>query len=108
MVIVLFHIKVRDDANLAAYERTSERMIEIVSAMPGFLGLEGYAGADGSELAVARFESDEAVQAWKAQPEHVRTQERGRAEFFAAYDITVADVIRHYDWSAAAAATLAS
>jgi heme-degrading monooxygenase HmoA len=108
MVVVLFHIKVREDADVAEYERTSERMIDLVSAMPGFLGLEGYAGEDGSELAVARFESDEAVRAWKDQPEHVRTQERGRTEFFASYDITVAEVIRHYDWSVAEATALLS
>lgn len=68
-------------------------------AYPGFLGLEGYSGTDGSELAVAHFDSDEAVRAWKQHSEHVQTQERGRSEFFHSYDITVAEVIRHYDWS---------
>jgi heme-degrading monooxygenase HmoA len=101
MVVVLFHINVRADADKAEYERASERMVELVSSMPGFLGVEGFAAADGSELAVARFESEKAVRDWKAHPEHVRTQERGRTEFFASYDITVAQVIRHYSWSAA-------
>lgn len=104
MVIVLFHIKVREDADGAEYQRASERMLEVVSGMPGFLGIEGFAGEDGSELAVARFDSDEAVQAWKNNPEHLRTQERGRSEFFDAYAITVTEVIRHHDWSRTAAA----
>jgi len=102
MVVVLFHIKTRPDIDQDEYQRTFERMMELVSAMPGFQGLDGFAGEDGSELAVARFDSDEAVRAWKAQPEHVRTQERGRTEFFDTYEITVAEVSRQYSWSATA------
>jgi heme-degrading monooxygenase HmoA len=104
MVVVQFKIKPREDVDQEEYGRTFERMLELVSEMPGFLGIDGYTGEDGSELALARFESDEAVQAWKQHPEHLKTQERGRTEFFAAYDITVAEVLRHYEWSAAAAA----
>lgn len=106
MVVVLFHIKLRDNADTAEYQRTSERMVEIVSGMPGFRGIEGFTGEDGSELAVARFDSDEAAQAWKRHPEHVRTQEKARAEFFDTYDITVAEVIRHNEWSATVAASM--
>jgi heme-degrading monooxygenase HmoA len=100
MVVVLFRIRLRQDADRDEYDRASERMVEIVSGLPGFVGIEGFAGADGSELAIAQFESDDAVRAWKQHPEHVTTQERGRTEFFESYDITVAEVIRHYDWSA--------
>jgi len=101
MIVVLFHIRTRTDIDQEEYERTFLRMMELVSAMPGFQGLEGFTGEDGSELAVARFDSDEAVRAWKQQPEHMRTQERGRTEFFETYDITVAEVSRQYAWSAA-------
>lgn len=103
MVVLLFHIKVREDVDAAEYQRTSERMVELVSGMPGFRSIEGFTGEDGRELAIAYFDSDEAVQAWRDHPEHVHTRERGRTEFFDAYDITVAEVIRHYDWSATTA-----
>jgi heme-degrading monooxygenase HmoA len=106
MVVVLFHIKLREDVDTAEYQRTAERMVEIVSGMPGFRDIAGFTGEDGSELAVARFDSDEAAQAWKCHPEHVRTQERARAEFFEAYDITVAEVIRRNEWSATVAASM--
>ena len=107
MVTVQFKITPREDVDQAEFERTFSRMLELVSQMPGFLGIDGYAGEDGTELAVARFESDEAVKAWKQHPEHLETQERGRRNFFAANDITVAEVLRHYEWSAAAAAATA-
>jgi heme-degrading monooxygenase HmoA len=89
------------------YGRTFERMLELVSGMDGFRGIEGFTGEDGSELALAHFDSDEAVQAWKQHPEHLKTQERGRTEFFTAYEITVAEVFRHYEWSAGSAAATA-
>lgn len=98
MVVVLFHIKTRQDIDGAEYQRAFEYMMEHVSSMPGFLGIDGFTGEDGSELAIARFDSDEAVLAWKLHPEHVKMQDRGRTEFFAAYDITIAEISRHYGW----------
>jgi heme-degrading monooxygenase HmoA len=99
MEIVLFRIRTRPDLNEQEYQRTFERMLKLVSEVPGFIGIEGFSGEDGSELAVARFDSPEALATWRDQPEHVHTRQRGREEFFAAYDITIATVTRHYDWS---------
>jgi heme-degrading monooxygenase HmoA len=79
-------------------------MGELVSGLPGFVSIEGFDLGERSELVLARFESDEAVRAWKAHPEHVRTQERGRTEFFESYEITVAEEIRHYHWTGSLAA----
>lgn len=100
MILVVFQIKLRADADLAAYESTSERMVEILSGLPGFLGLAGFAAADGGECALAYFDSHDTVAAWKDHPEHRGARERGRNEFFESYDITVAEVARHYEWSA--------
>lgn len=98
MKVVLFRIQVREDVDEPEYQRTFERMLELVSEIPGFRGIEGFTGENGRELAVAWFDSDEALVTWKHQPEHVVTQERGRVEFFSAYDITIAEVERRYGW----------
>ena len=98
MEIVLFKIHTREDIDQTEYEAAFERMLALVSEIPGFVGIEGYRGEDGSELAVARFETSEAIAAWRDQPEHAATRERGRSEFFESYDITIATVKRHYDW----------
>jgi heme-degrading monooxygenase HmoA len=100
--VVLFHIRPRPGRDEAEYQRTFERMLELVSDIDGFLGIEGFSGEDGSELAVAKFSTDDAIRAWKAQPEHVATQQRGRDEFFSAYQVTVAAVTRSYEWAATA------
>lgn len=99
MEIVLFHIRTRPDINQQEYQRAFEQMLEQVALIPGFIGIEGFSGEDGRELAVARFDSAEAIATWRDQPDHVRTRQRGREEFFEAYDITIATVWRHYDWS---------
>lgn len=98
MEIVLFEVRTRDGIDVAEYERTFVRMVELAHTVPGFLGIEGYASGSGTEMAVARFETPEAVRQWRDHPEHVEVRRRGREEFFAGYDITVASVSRHYDW----------
>jgi heme-degrading monooxygenase HmoA len=100
MEIVLFHINPREGFDQQEYQKAFERMLELVSESPGFVSIEGFTGEDGSELAVARFESADAIALWRDQPEHVRTQQRGRDEFFASYDITIATVWKQYDWTA--------
>jgi heme-degrading monooxygenase HmoA len=100
--VVLFHIRPRPGRDEAEFQRTYERMVELVSGMDGFLGVEGFSGEDGSELVVIKFSTDDAIRAWKAQPEHVATQQRGRNEFFGAYQVTVAAVTRSYEWAAPA------
>jgi len=96
--IVLFRIQTRPDLDAAAYEDAFEEMLALVAEIPGFVGLEAFTGEDGSELAVARFETDEALAAWRVLPAHRRMQERGRSEFFATYTITVTDLDREYSW----------
>lgn len=77
-------------------------MVELVSAMPGFLGMD-YAATDDGELLVARFESHEAVKAWHDHPEHLEAQQAGRDRFFAQYRIEVCDTVRDYEFNADAA-----
>jgi heme-degrading monooxygenase HmoA len=99
MEVVLFKIRPRPDIDQDEYSRTFEEMLELAAQSPGFIGIDGYAGEDGSELAVARFESTEAIDLWRDNPRHVQARERGRREFFDAYEITIGTVGRHYDWS---------
>lgn len=99
MVIVVFKNKPRQDIDRAEYEATFGHMYQLASAMPGFISIDGYAAEDGSELAVVKFESEETLAAWKNHPEHVKTQERAREEFYESYSIIVGEVIRDYTFS---------
>lgn len=101
MEVVLFRIHPRENIDVVEYENAFNRMVELVSEIPGFLGIEGFTGEDGSELAVARFDSPDAIARWRDHPEHIRTRERGREEFFASYEITIATTWKQYGWNAA-------
>lgn len=98
MVIVLFENRLRADIDEAEYGQAFERMFGLASQMPGFISIVGYTAADGAELAVVRFESEETLQAWRNHPEHVKTQARRREAFYESYKITVATPSREYDF----------
>jgi heme-degrading monooxygenase HmoA len=98
MYVVLFHIRTRPEVDEDAYGQAFEEMLATVAAVPGFISIEGFTGEDGSEMAVVRFESEEAIVAWRNHPDHVRTRDRGREEFFDSYEIAVAEVTRAYAW----------
>jgi heme-degrading monooxygenase HmoA len=98
MIVVLFKSRLRDDANVSDYEALGGRMYEIVSGMRGFIDLESYSTADG-ELVVVRFESDEALQAWRNHPDHQDAQRLGREVFYEWYHIQVCSLDREYQYS---------
>jgi heme-degrading monooxygenase HmoA len=97
MVVVVFVITLRPDLPASEYEATGTRMVELVSSMPGFLGME-YAATEGGELLVARFESHEALAAWREEPEHKAAQALGREKFFSHYRIDVCEAVRSYEF----------
>ena len=101
MIVVVFRITHRADLATAEYEKLGARMGELVGAMPGFLGMD-YAPIEGGELLVARFDSHEALDAWREEPEHKLAQQLGRDRFFAHYEIEVCEVVRSYGFDAAA------
>jgi heme-degrading monooxygenase HmoA len=70
MVIALFEHRLRSDIDAAEWEQAFGRMVSLASATPGFGSINGYAGQDGSGLAVVRFESEAAMQTRRAHPEH--------------------------------------
>jgi heme-degrading monooxygenase HmoA len=99
MVVVVFKITHRPDLPVAEYEETATRMLELVSGMPGFLDMD-YAATEGGELLIARFESHEALEAWRNLPEHKEAQALGRERYFAAYRIEVCEPVRSYEFQA--------
>ena len=99
MIVVLFRTRVRPDAAEAGYEATAQRMVERVSRMPGFVSFNWFTSPEGEELSVAQFESEEALAAWRNDPEHLEAQRRGKDIFFDAYHIQVCSLIREYGFT---------
>lgn len=96
MVIVLFGTELRADVDRAEYEARNRRMDELVRQMPGFISIKSYTADDGDRVVIARFESEEALDAWRFQPEHIEAQRKGRDDYYESYWVQACTTIRDY------------
>jgi heme-degrading monooxygenase HmoA len=94
MIVALFRTYLRPQAELEALGVLHQRMHALVTTMPGFISVKMFTAEDGEVLALAEFESLDALKAWKEHPEHVVAQQRGREEFFAEYRAQICSSIR--------------
>jgi heme-degrading monooxygenase HmoA len=78
------------------YADTAQRMIDLASAQPGFLGVESARGSDGLGITVSYWESEEAIRAWKAQTEHRVAPAAGRDIWCEQFEVKIARVERAY------------
>ena len=78
------------------YDRMAERMVELASRQPGFLGAESARGADGFGITVSYWASVEAIADWKKNIEHLAAQELGKTAWYEHYELRVAKVERAY------------
>jgi heme-degrading monooxygenase HmoA len=78
MVIVVFRTHVKPQADLEKLNALNQKMVALVSKLPGFLSIKDFSAQDGEFLVIAEFDSLESVDAWKAHPEHLVAQRRAR------------------------------
>jgi heme-degrading monooxygenase HmoA len=76
------------------YGDTAERMVELASQQPGYLGIESV--RNGLGITVSYWESLEAIKAWKQNAEHLVAQSRGRGEWYASFKLRICKVERDY------------
>jgi heme-degrading monooxygenase HmoA len=93
MTIAIFRTRMKPDVNMDEFIALHHRMNEIVSNMPGFVSVKLFRAEDGETLALAEFESLEALNAWRDHPEHVVARQRG-LEFFGDYSVKVCSLVR--------------
>lgn len=89
---VIFTSKLRSTAD--GYGAAADRMVELASNEPGFLGIESARGADGVGITVSYWDSLDAVAKWREHAEHKLVQALGRASFYERYDLRVSRVVR--------------
>ena len=80
----------------AGYGGMAERMVELASVQPGFLGIESVRGADGLGITVSYWADEAAIVAWKANMEHQAAQSAGKRVWYADYQLRVCRVERAY------------
>lgn len=78
----------------AAYAAAADRMEELARTIPGYLGIESARSGDGTAITVSYWAHEAAVAEWRAHPEHLEVQGRGRTDWYEWYELRVARVER--------------
>ena len=86
----------RNGRDEPGYAIMGERMAELGSAMPGYLGLESTRDIDGLGITVSYWESEAAILAWREHATHLMAQETGKNRWYDHYELRVAKVERAY------------
>lgn len=76
------------------YLHTAERMLELASQQPGFLGFE--TAREDIGISVSYWTDEASIKAWKANAEHLAAQQRGKQDWYQWYRVRVCRVEREY------------
>jgi heme-degrading monooxygenase HmoA len=82
----------RTDLDSEGYAKTAERMVQLASEQPGFLGMESARGADGVGITVSYWGSLESIRRWREHAEHRIAQRDGKAKWYERYELRVCRV----------------
>lgn len=78
------------------YKETADRMVELASEQPGFLGVESARNEIG--ITVSYWNDLESIKNWKMNAEHTMAREKGRTDWYKAFKVRIAKVERDYDF----------
>jgi heme-degrading monooxygenase HmoA len=84
MITTVFRSRLRAEGS-EEFLALADRMLEIARSMPGFVSYTNFRSADGERASIIEFESAEALQAWRAHPEHAAAQQKGRESYYEEY-----------------------
>src|SRR5207302_8078561 len=90
---------IRTSADDAGYGETAERMFELASARPGFLGIESVRATDGVGITVSYWRSLADIDTWREQAEHRLAQTDGKAKWYERFALRVCKVERAYGFA---------
>lgn len=94
MIVTVFRVRVREEANLAELEALTQRLLTLVRGMPGFLSVKDFQAEDGEGLTLVEFDTMEHQMQWRDHPEHQAAQALGRTKFFKEYSVQVCELVR--------------
>jgi heme-degrading monooxygenase HmoA len=86
----------RNESDAAGYAFMAEKMLDLASGQPGFLGVDSARGEDGFGITVSYWESREAIAAWRAHAEHRIAQELGRSRWYRDFRLRICQVESEY------------
>lgn len=96
-VAVIFTSR-RTAGHAADYAAAAVAMDAAAARQPGYLGMASARGEDGFGITISYWAGAAAALAWRADAEHAAVRALGRARWYEAYEVVVADVTRGYRW----------
>ena len=78
------------------YAKAADRMAQLASSQPGYLGVDSVRDANGVGITVSYWTSEEAIAAWRRNAEHTIVREQGRRSWYKEYELRVAKIERAY------------
>lgn len=96
--IAVIFVSQRTDSDAQGYADAAEAMDALAARQPGYCGVDSARGANGLGITVSWWVDEASALAWRAHPEHAAIRERGRSEWYSAYEVAVAEVGRSYKW----------
>jgi heme-degrading monooxygenase HmoA len=85
---------VRTPADPEGYAAMADRMVELGSGQPGFLGVESVRDAHGLGITVSYWASLAAIRNWREHAEHQVAQSQGRSTWYHEYRLRICRVER--------------
>lgn len=76
------------------YGEMAEKMIQLVSQQPGFLGVES--AREDVGITVSYWTDLEAIRRWKENFEHQKAQKSGREAWYSSFQVRIAKVEHDY------------
>ncbi len=77
------------------YVETAERLRALAFEKYGCLDFHALSEGD-REIAISYWPSEAHIAAWKADPEHIEAQARGRRRWYSQYSVEVVEIKRSY------------
>lgn len=78
------------------YLVAAQRMVELASQQPGFLGIHSVRNADGVGITISYWSSMQAIRNWKQNAEHLVIQRIGKEKWYEWFDLRIAKVESGY------------
>ena len=87
---------VRAEGDEEGYAAASDRMVQLASEQPGYLGVDSVRDLNGAGITVSYWSSEEAILAWRRHAQHTLAREQGRRNWYTQFEVRVAKVERAY------------
>jgi len=98
-VVCIFR-STRTDHSTDEYEDWSRQMDRLVATMPGYIGHTSFRDEPSRRgVTISYFASMANLVAWRQVTEHLEAQALGRTSFYTEYEVEVAEIVRHYEWT---------